>query len=205
MIQKKIILIILFLEGCAFAPKDVAPSITPPTNTGILIKDLPADPAQYFEPNGTPIGVTGKFTFFSFSIGKIIPNADSATIKWDIAFRATTILCNSGSSGPGKTGVILQKNTFENATSAPTTGYNIDSPGSPAVPIGSGKGWYMVNGQPTVITPIPGVIFFIKTTDEKYIKMEILSYYKGAPTPPQNLNEARYYTFRYLYNSTGTF
>ncbi|MDI9355649.1 MAG: HmuY family protein [Chitinophagaceae bacterium] len=194
--RNTITLLALFFGGCANDVNTLTPA---QDTTGITIKDLPADPATYYDPtNGTPVGVTGKFTFFSFATGKVILNTDSATTKWDIAFRGTTILFNSGSSGPGKAGVIIQKNTFENVTTLPTTGYGIDSPGSPAVPTGSGRGWYIVSGQPTIVIPIPGILFFIKTNDEKYVKMEIISYYKGAPANPQNPNEARYYTFRYL-------
>ena len=52
-----------------------------------------------------------------------------------------------------------------------------------------------------MITPIPGKILVVRTRDGKYAKIEILSYYKGAPANPNPMTDAsRYYTFRFLYN-----
>src|SRR5258705_13334747 len=49
---------------------------------------------------GQPYG-SGKFTFYSLETNSVIANSDSATNKWDIGLRGTTIITNSGTSGPG--------------------------------------------------------------------------------------------------------
>jgi len=41
----------------------------------------------------------------------------------------------------------------------------------------------------------------IRTHDDKYAKVEILSYYKDAPAEPDGfVDESRFYTFNYVYN-----
>ncbi|MEY4541760.1 MAG: hypothetical protein RLZZ306_3517, partial [Bacteroidota bacterium] len=73
-----------------------------------------------------------------------------------------------------------------------------------AIPTGSGKGWYNYDGATNIISPIAGKILLIKTGDGKYAKMEILSYYKGAPTKPDGNVGSRHYTFRFIYQPDGS-
>jgi hypothetical protein len=68
-----------------------------------------------------------------------------------------------------------------------------------AIPTGSGQGWYTYNGGAMVNTPTAGKIIVVKTSEGRYAKMEILSYYEDAPASPVNTDIARYYTFRYVY------
>ena len=70
-----------------------------------------------------------------------------------------------------------------------------------AIPTGSDNGWYNYSGPPSyLITPLSGKILVIRTSDDKYAKMEIVSYYQGAPETPQyGVDESRYYTFNYVY------
>ena len=87
---------LLFIVACDKTTND--PSSTAKS---ITIKDLPGDPTTGFDQTtGMPIGDSKKFTFFRFSDSTIISNADSATAKWDIGFRSSTIILNSGISGP---------------------------------------------------------------------------------------------------------
>jgi hypothetical protein len=46
------------------------------------------------------------------------------------------------------------------------------------------------------ILPIPGRTILLKTADGKVAKVEIISYYKGAPEDVPT-EESSYYTFRY--------
>ncbi len=168
------------------------------------ITDLAADPGTGVDPaTGQTLGTINKFTLFNFKSGSIISNSDSASTKWDIGFRGTTIIFNSGVSGPGTAGAQIQDGTFDGITTAPSTGYISDNATSYAIPVGSGKGWYTYNGATMVISPTAGKILIIKTADNHYVKMEILSYYKGAPASPVNSIPARYYTFRYFYQGDG--
>lgn len=179
----------------------------------ITVKDLAADP-QVITDITKPPKVTGKFTLFNLKDNKVIANSDSATTKWDIGFRATTIIINGGTSGMGKTTAQVVTGDFETLTQAPIAGYVADDKNNAAnpyaIPIGSGKGWYNYNGanpQAPIITPIPGKVMMLKTTDGKYAKVQIQSYYKGAPVSPTVTDaqqNARYFTFRYLYQPNGT-
>lgn len=160
------------------------------------VKDLPADPTTSVGANGQPTS-TGKYTFFSFKNG-IVASTDSASLKWDIAFKATTIITNGGTSGSGQGGAVVLNGIFNEITEVPTSAtFAQDSKTAFAIPTGSGNGWYSyANG---IISPTAGKVILIKTADGKYAKVEILSYYKGAPTTPAMTDAARYYTFRYVY------
>lgn len=178
--------------------------------TATTVSNLAADPPSggYNPTNGQPIGVTKKYTFFSFKTGAVVANADSASAKWDLGFNGTTILVNSGTSGPGTGGAIVKSGIFDEITVAPDDGYLQDNKNSTtapyAIPKGSGNGWYNYNGATNVISPIAGRVLIIRTADGKYAKMEILSYYKDAPATPTSSSIDRYYTFRYLYQPDGT-
>lgn len=144
-------------------------------------------------------------TYFRFSDSSIVTGADTLTNKWDLAFSSTTIYTNSGSSGPGSGGALVLKGVnFEDVLEAPSNGYKIDSAGAPAIPTGSGNGWYNYNFSANVISPIPGVVLVIRTGDGKYAKVQILSYYKGAPENPASSDIPRFYTIKYFYQPDGS-
>ncbi len=178
----------------------------------VVVSDVAADPATGRDPNtGQPVGTTGHFTLFSLRDNAIISSgdnfsaADSASSKWDIGFRGTTIIINGGVSGPGNGGVILVEGVFEELQEAPATGYEVDSSEKYAIPSGSGNGWYNYNPQLMVLSPIPGRFLVIRTADGKYAKLKILSYYKGAPDPVDPFSDPeRYYTFEYVLQPDGS-
>ncbi|MEL1252718.1 HmuY family protein [Flavobacterium sp. DGU38] len=153
---------------------------------------------------------TTAFTKFSFSENKVVTDDN-----WDIAFSATTILVNGGTkkteAEPARTGsgaVSIVSGVFTDVTTFPEAStFKQDAATVYAIPTGSGNGWY--NYANTVISPIAGKVFVVKTHDGKYAKFEILSYYKGAPvTPdPSKTEDTRFYTFNFAYqaNSSTTF
>ncbi|RAI97870.1 heme-binding HmuY-like protein [Chitinophaga skermanii] len=142
---------------------------------------------------------TGKFTLYSLSENKIIPNSDSATTKWDIGFQALNVIVNGGVSGPGKTQAQFVTGVFANLTTAPTTGYATDST---AVKVA--KAWYNYNFMTHIVTAIPGKVIMLKTTNNNYAKIEIFSYYKDAPAAPTGTEQARLLNFRYVYQPNGS-
>ena len=176
--------------------------------SAITISNLAADPPSggYNPTNGQPIGVTKKYTLFSFKNGAVVANADSATAKWDLGFNGTNIIINSGTSGPGTASAQVVSGIFEDITVAPDAGYNQDNKATPfyAITRGSGNGWYSYNQSTNVISPIAGRILIFKTADQKYAKMEILSYYQNSPVSPSSADKDRYYTFRYIYQLDGS-
>jgi len=201
--------------GCS---KDDTPQSAGPNDftvevTGklVTVKNLPADTITGLTSQGQPIGA-GKYAFFSLSTNRWIPNSDSATTNWDLAFSGTTIRVNNKTSGPGNGGAFVWVGAFDNLTTIPQDSvFRIDNdPVAYAIPKGSGKGWYNYDGATNLLTPIPGRVLVVRTANGKYAKVEILNYYKGGVTPSASasddvkLHEQRYYTFRYTYQGNGT-
>ena len=149
--------------------------------------------------------VSGEFTKFDFETG----STTESDTEWDIAFRGTTIAVNGGTQTgtddePTRTsdcGVFIETGTFSDIIEAPEQGFQQDNSDGFAIPTGSGNGWYNYDFATNIVNPIPGKIFIFKTSDDRYAKVEILSYYEDAPSDIDPFeDEARYYTFRYTYN-----
>ncbi len=176
--------------------------------------NLDADAGTSRGAQGQALGTTGHFTFFSFKTGDVVSLADSSSTNWDLGFRGTTIILNSATSGPGTAKVQMVSGIFDELAEAPMDGYLSDNDPSPidpspntllAIPTGSGKGWYTYDAANFVIKPTAGKILIIKTSEGRYVKMEILSYYKNAPATPNFMTDIdRYYTFRYVYQPNDT-
>jgi len=150
-------------------------------------------------------GSHNKTTYYRFRDSTVVTGSDTATANWDIAFKSTTIFTNSGSSGRGQGGAVVLKNVnFSDVTEASQSGYDTDSTGAPAIPTGSGKGWYLYNFTTNIISPIAGVVLVIRTGDGKYAKVQILSYYKDAPANPASGDKPRFYSFKYFYQPNGS-
>ncbi len=175
------------------------------------VNDLPADTIIGISAMGQPYG-TGKFTLYSFENNTIVANADSATTKWDMGFRGTTIIINSGTSGQGAASAFVYVGSFSSLNQVPVDSvFKIDnSPMSYAITSGSGKGWYNYDGVTKLISAIPGRVLVVRTATGKYAKVEILNYYKGGVTPDvtasdmDKLIKQRFYTFRYIYQPDGS-
>ncbi|SKB59012.1 HmuY protein [Dyadobacter psychrophilus] len=157
----------------------------------IVIKDLDANAKPY--------------AYFSLATGKAVSADDAKTANWDIAFSKTTIAVNSGSSGPGQAGAQVVEQPFESITDAPKDGYKSDHDDTFAIPGGSGNSWYKYDMSVHAIRPIVGRTLLVKTSDGKYAKVQIISYYKGAPEEVPT-EESSYFTFRYaLADESGKF
>lgn len=210
----KSLLSFLVLTGFVIAFTGCTEDDVPLPVVATTVTNLAADPGTGFNPTtGQPTGLTRKFTFFSFKTGEIVVNADSATNKWDLGFNGTTIIVNSATSGPGTSQAQVVGGIFDELVIAPTDGYKSDNDVAPiagapnanlAIPTGSGQGWYTYDGANMVNKPTAGKIIVVKTSEGRFAKMEILSYYKDAPTNPTFNNTARYYTFRYVYQPNET-
>jgi hypothetical protein len=156
-----------------------------------------------------PPTTTGDFVKFDFSTG----TTTTSDTDWDIAFRGTTILVNGGSSSgiaeePSRTGnaaAYIVTDVFNDVNAIAESSFEQDSSTGLAITTGSGNGWYNYDGSnPSApkIEPIPGKVIIFRTADNKYAKVEILSYYKDNPeviTEEIAQNDSRYYTFNYVY------
>lgn len=186
------------------------------------VSNLDADTTRRDPATGTPVGATGRYTLYSLETGALVSNNDSASSRWDIGFRGTNIIVNGGSSGPGQGGAAVLTGLFSEISQFQTgpaglTGVltgNIVVPfqrdsatgTTPlAIPNASGAGWYNYNASSNTITPVPGRILAIRTANGGWAKVEIISYYKGAPATPNQTSAARWYSFRYSFQQNGSF
>jgi hypothetical protein len=206
---QSIALLVLLITSIIACSKSTTTTVMPVT--AITVKDIPADTVVGLSALGIPI-TNGKYTFYSLEKNAIVPNTDSATTKWDIAFLATRIITNGGTSGTGLGGAYIQTGLFDDlkTISADSVFKTDNAPTSYAITSGSGKGWYTYDGLNNLITPLAGRVLVIRTASGKYAKMEITSYYKGGVTLPASasdadkLNKQRYYTFRFAFQPNGT-
>ena len=182
------------LLACSDDSDDLLPVVS------ITVEDLHAP-----QEGGMGQPISGPFTKFDFDTGM---ETDSET-DWDIAFRATDIIVNGGSSmgtideptRNGDGGAYIAMGTMADVTEVDVSLFAQDSENGYAIMSGSGNGWYTYTGPPTfLVTPTAGRILVFKTADGKFAKVEILSYYQGAPDSPDAFtDQSRYYTFNYVY------
>jgi len=206
---QSIALLVIILTSIIACTKSDSPTVLP--ITAITVRDIPADTVVGLSAQGAPI-TKGVYTFYSLEKNAIVPNTDSASTKWDIAFMATRIIINGGTSGAGQGGAFVYTGLFDDLKTIPTDSvFKTDNaPTSYAITAGSGKGWYTYDGLNNLITPLAGRVLVIRTASGKYAKMEITSYYKGGVTLPASASDAdklskqRYYTFRFAFQPNGT-
>lgn len=146
------------------------------------------------------------FQLFNLASADTVAPTDSATKKWDIGFNTTNIIINSGTSGPDEDSTQILSQDINTVISAPLTGYHSDNGDTKAIPGGSGNGWYTYDITVHSIKPTPNKTIVVKTSEGRYAKIRIDSYYKDAPANPNflDINTARYYTFTYLYQPDGS-
>jgi hypothetical protein len=148
---------------------------------------------------------TKSYIYYGLVSGKEVAATDAKTTNWDIAFSKTTITVNGGTAGPGKGGALIVEKPFDQITEAPKEGYKSDGDTGNAIPGGSGNSWYRYDMSVHAILPIVGRTLLIKTAEGKFAKVEIISYYKGAPEEVPT-EESSYFTFRYaLADAEGKF
>lgn len=113
--------------------------------SAITVSDLAADTVTGLGADGRPQSA-GTTTYYSLVENKIIASTDVASTKWDIAFSATKILVNNGTSGPGIGGAFVYVGLFDALKTIPAdSNFAIDNANAAsfAIPLGSGKAWYI--------------------------------------------------------------
>jgi hypothetical protein len=191
------------------APLDVPTQIGSPTYTGIskyisfryLISDENStDWSQLLTRVKNLNSNYSNYNFFNLALGDTIPTADSNSVNWNIAFKKTTIIVNSGLSGPSHDSAQVYNGNFNNLNISPIDGWDVDDATAKAIPTGSGNGWYNYNPTSHTITPISDRALLIKLSNGRYLKLIIESYYKDKN--PQNTSG--YYSFSYYFDPLGT-
>ena len=140
-----------------------------------------------------------KFVYFDFSSSSVVEVSDPASLDWDLAFRRTTILTNSGATSPKGRGGAAALGTvdFETFAALPEgVEFETDQiPPRKAQPGNSSLNrWYQYDFLNHRLTPA-ATVHAIRTADGKYAKFQIIDYYCGT-TPGC-------YTFRYMYQGKG--
>lgn len=128
----------------------------------------------------------------------------SETDGWDLAFKGTTIRVNAIRNVTA----AVANGIFEEITEVPANAnFVTDTETSFAISTGSGSGWYNYNSATFTVTPIPGRVILVKTTEGNYAKIEILSYCKGNP-PADQINPmttpSAHFTFQFVLQPNGT-
>jgi HmuY protein len=113
---KKITLIAIASISMIACTKNESSVVAPLTAN--IVKDLAADTVLGLASNGMPYSA-GKYTFYSLEKNAIVPNTDSASTKWDIAFVSSKILINGGTSGTGMGGAFVYTGLFDDLKTIP--------------------------------------------------------------------------------------
>src|SRR5690606_14916260 len=169
----------------------------------VLVENLHAPADQMDRETGEIIGQSS-YQYFSLEENKLVPSVDG---NWDIGFKGLSIIVNSGISGEVNAEAAIVQGVFEQYNAVPeSVELKTDTQAGLAIPSGSGNGWYNYNMTTHLVSPQPGNILIVKTNGGKYVKMEILSYYKDNP-PMNEVNlttPSAYYTFQYVLQPDGS-
>ncbi|OYX13525.1 MAG: hypothetical protein B7Z16_15555 [Algoriphagus sp. 32-45-6] len=165
----------------------------------VLVEDLAAQNDVIDRTTGQ-ITEVRPFQYFSLEQNELVSETDA----WDLAFKGTTIRVNASRNVTA----ALANGIFEEITEVPANAtFATDTETTFAIPTGSGSGWYNYNSATFTVTPIPGRVILVKTTEGNYAKIEILSYYKGNP-PADQINPmttpSAHYTFQFVLQPNGT-
>lgn len=127
--------------------------------------------------------------YFSLRLCAPVDSADGA---WDLVFEKTHIRLH-----PAVSAQLTKKINFEQLLQAPARGYKKDKNRHPAIPTGSGNGWYRYDMVDHYVQPIPGRLIVIQTASGCVAKLELLTYYLD-----DDIDHPGYLTIRYQFIPT---
>lgn len=131
-------------------------------------------------------GSKEKIAYFDFSRGSVVTDIDESRpdLNWDLGFERVNIFVNK--EGEAKAGVIeLDKVDFDSVESAPEEGYK------PIL-----INWYNYEYFPPRLFP-KDKVYIVRTADNKYAKMKLLSYFCEA-------KRLGCFTIQYVYQGNGS-
>jgi len=154
--------------------------------------------AQPVEVTLTPVVVdeldaSQGLVHYSLRTNQVVPDSLADTDAWDIAFQGTSITVN------GQAQIVDV--AFDALVEAPEEGYHADEEENPAIPSGNGEGWYLYDSTTHVVTAVPARTIVLKTPEDTYAKVEIVSYYDGQIP---GVGAPRYFTFQYVHQPDGS-
>lgn len=164
--------------------------------------------------------------YYSFDKDTAINPASAGGADWDVKFRYLPydtsqagigyfvavftklgpMFFNSGTVNPngGQTQAALLTVPFDSLADATpylsqlrnddtsTTGRIVPVLGDPNRP------YWIYNNQTHAVTPNPNMTFLVRTKSNRYVKFQLLSIYKDAPSNPTSASVTNYYTIRYV-------
>ncbi|MCX8473201.1 MAG: HmuY family protein [Sediminibacterium sp.] len=197
------IIVIVFFNNCI-------PNLGPQFVTINTISNLAVD---------SPIGLNGNNAvlshgrlFYSFETASQISAVDSNSTKWDIRLQFNNnnypiINFNGGSSGPGNAGAYLLTGILDTLLYASNNSIILDSLAKPVVAYSPQNvslipGWFNYDQINNFIYPVPNRFLVIRTANRRWVKLEVISFYKNSNSTTQlNLG---FISFRYTYQPNGT-
>jgi hypothetical protein len=121
--------------------------------------------------------------FYSLRTGQY----SDSTSQWDVSLSTTKIGFN------GDNYQVVDAANFDSVKTAPVSGYTSGNPS-----------WYDYDTTTNTVHPKAGKVIVFKTADNKYGKVQVVSYYKGNPASPTSADTSRYYTFKYFVQKDGS-
>jgi len=138
------------------------------------------------------------WTYFDFSRGKQVHIHDPSSLEWDLAFRREKVISNGGMTNRfGKAGLIdLGEKDFDSVTEVPMTPYTQDIATRTETQNPAMIKWYKYNYLTHKLSAKRN-IYAVRTADNKYAKMQFISFYCTN-------KETGCITIRYIYQGNGT-
>lgn len=175
-----ILSVVILLMGCETEP-------APPVDPALL--NLQISPPSLEEVGDRLVGPVvytidarsqTEWTYFDFSRNSVVTVSTRESLEWDLAFRRTKILTNSGKTNPqgGGGAINLGPIDFYTVERAPAEGYLTDRQGKNFLETENEAllSWYSYNMMTNTLRT-KNHTYIIRTADGKYAKMRILYYY----------------------------
>ena len=152
-----------------------------------------------------------RFTYYDLFGQEVIdPDSADTSIRWDLAFRGTEVLLNSGTSGPGAAVGTFVDTPFENIDTVGIVGFRFRrdgesecaggearavcaEPGSPFSP-------YVSDGSSGIATADDRVLVLRTSDGQGYAKVQFTGY---VPADPDDPGAGGTVTLEYLVNPRG--
>ncbi len=124
------------------------------------------------------------WAYLNFTEGKQVLVNDSKSLDWDLAFRRGKVISNGGASNPhGRAGLIdLGEVDFDSVTEAPRQGYIQDNSTRTEPENSVLLKWYKYNYLTHKLSAKKNV-YALRTANNKYVKMQFLSFYCSNKEP----------------------
>ena len=136
---------------------------------------------------------TAEWRYFDFSRGSVV--GEPGPTEWDLAFQRFYIIANGGDGFPGMGGILaLEGAQLDSVAIAPADGYQGTRVRRDSVNLAIRR-WYDYGFTSHLLVPKANV-YVVRTSDGRYAKLTILSYYCPGAQPGC-------LTFRYVYQGSG--